>query len=201
MGFAKKFRKRDERKLRRRTREERHKEQKAEAQAFAVAYNYAHNYIRQAAGTALINITTLFFYVLHKHFGFGRGRADKVFDKAVFVKTCIGDGYITYGGILDCIVEETGADFHVPENEYRKMSAKKRITAEATNRSIALYMFAVYELFGFKKKRLERIWDEIESTSEKILDGELTWDGIESELAKVHITFDHNIPHREERSA
>lgn len=197
MGFAKKFRKRGERQLRRDARHSKNLGDSAKAQTFLSDYIFA----RKARGTALINVTILFFYVLHKTFGFGHSRADKVFEKAVFVRGCMADGYITHEEMLACLAEEADADFRIPESEYLRLPARKRIGAKTGDEYISLYMFALHEVFGFKKKRLERIWNEINQIAEGVYHGRITYEELEDELAEAHITLDHNLTHREERSA
>ena len=69
-------------------------------------------------------------------------------------------------------------------NEWVK-NQKNDITASATELAYCLFLVAISNVYGFRKKRLLRILDEIGRLSDCVTSGDLTWWDIRDEAERL----------------
>lgn len=154
--------------------------QRAEAKAEYASWKNDRRVIRQTE----YECTVVFLYVIYKQHGFCYKRLKRIYDRAMVQLDCFEEGRITVQDLENLLAEEVGLEFNKNDVETYQLNMESRLRYNVLNAYMAAFMFACYEEFGWKKKRLQMLIEGWIVIAQGVKQGHLDFDAIVNELAE-----------------
>lgn len=145
-----------------------------------------HAFIRQNVTDTAVrmvtahDLTIIFFVAAHRCFGFAAKRLKKLAEKMASHMECIQRGFVTVQDI-EAILQEEG-HMVIEHKGLKKVSHTRAIKWKVTGEMSAAFLISLLDGWGYKKKRLERVYEEAASIAAQLSDKEITIDDLEELL-------------------
>jgi len=130
--------------------------------------------------TTAHNLTIIFFLAAYRVFGFAEKRLKRLIEKMGTQIECIKGGYVTVREIEQILAKEAHMNIeHKDIKGSHDRSIKWRVQSEMT----AAFLISLLDGWGYKKIRLERVYDEAARIADGLTKKEFTMKDLEDLLA------------------
>jgi hypothetical protein len=137
----------------------------------------------QTRKNVLRNLSACFLYVMHVHYGFGRGRLLKLRDKMQSEFDSITGKKVSVEEIAAFLAEEYELEVGVAVSNTK--DRERQIEEQGVRELSAAFLMALLDEFNFKQKRLtDAYWYACE-LSDYLADGTITYDQIHEKIEVI----------------
>jgi hypothetical protein len=177
MSFAKKLARKREKKV----------DGKITKQVKSIDRDVRRAYIRQNVTDAVIrmqavqNVMTMLLVAAHETFGFGDKRLTRIYNRMKSQVDCIHAGYVTVDEICQILRDE--AKMKICDSRNPKVSRQRLIEYRVIDELSAAFLISLMDEFGFKAKRLHRVYAVAALFSKKLDLHEMEMGDLEEILA------------------
>ena len=138
------------------------------------------NYLRRIVSE---DILCIFLVSAHRIFGFGKDRLELLYKKTLNQIDCLRRRYVTIEELEMIICKE--ASFRLIEPEVDRHDTDRVLIQNENNRMSACFLIALMDGYGYKGKRMKRLYEESQRIGVGIRDGKIKIDEVWDELEKT----------------
>ena len=129
------------------------------------------------------DILCIFLVSAHRIFGFGKDRLELLYKKTLNQIDCLRRRYVTIEELEMIICKE--ASFRLIEPEVDRHDTDRVLIQNENNRMSACFLIALMDGYGYKGKRMKRLYEESQRIGVGIRDGKIKIDEVWDELEKT----------------
>jgi hypothetical protein len=129
------------------------------------------------------DILCIFLVSAHRIFGFGKDRLELLYKKTLNQIDCLRKRYVTIYDLEKIIYDE--ADFHLIEPEVDRHDTDRKLIQDENNRMSVCFLVALMDGWGYKGKRMKRLYEESQRIGVGLRDGEIKIDEVWNELERT----------------
>lgn len=146
--------------------------------------------IHEVRRTVILSTQILFFTALRRTYKFGRTRARRIMEHVRETRAYIREGYITWRELEEHVFEACKFDIVSGSRSGLRAHDSRELGHNLGSELIDLYFYALYDLYGFKGKRLTRVYMDMSQVSEEINSGTLSADDMKQglEIAGIELS-------------
>ena len=126
------------------------------------------------------DLTIIFFVAAHRIFGFAGKRLKRLVEKMGSHIECIRQGYVTVRDIEKILEEE--AHMVIDHKDIKKFSRIRFIKWRVQGEMIAAFLISLLDGWGYKKVRLERVYEEAARIADGLATKEFTMEDLKEQL-------------------
>lgn len=126
------------------------------------------------------NLTIIFFVAAHRVFGFAEKRLKRLVEKMGSQIECIRGGYVTVREIEQILAEE--AHMVIEHKDIKKVSRTRSIKWRVHGEMKAAFLISLLDGWGYKKTKLERVYNEAARIADGLVTKEYTMKDLEDLL-------------------
>ena len=147
----------------------------------------------------ICDMMILFTYALYRTYNFKKRRIEKFYEKSVLVSQCIRSKHVTFEDLETILQDEAKYKYPHEELSGKKFSHDNKIRLKTIEEMSIIFYFAVYDLWGFCNKRLQKLSNCMAAEASCMSKGTLTIEDLENVLVKeLDVTFDKDFSHLNE---